>query len=76
MHLLPSVPDASQRKGAGACTGPPHANAPACEQVVQWLTDMGLNVWRARISSDGGWFSDEFVVDRIDSVDVTQDAIK
>jgi hypothetical protein len=30
--------------------------------VVQCLTELGLNVKRARISSDGGWFVDEFHV--------------
>lgn len=34
-------------------------------QVVQCLTELGLNVRRARISSDGGWFVDEFTVDRV-----------
>jgi len=27
-------------------------------QVVQHFTELGLNVRRARISSDGGWFVD------------------
>lgn len=31
-------------------------------QVVQCLTELGLNVKKARISSDGGWFVDEFHV--------------
>lgn len=31
-------------------------------QVVQHLTELGLNVKSARISSDGGWFVDEFRV--------------
>jgi UTP:GlnB (protein PII) uridylyltransferase len=31
-------------------------------EVVQCLTELGLNVKRARISSDGGWFVDEFHV--------------
>lgn len=29
-------------------------------ECVQTLTELGLNVSRARISSDGGWFHDEF----------------
>lgn len=28
-------------------------------EVVQLLTELGLNVMKARISSDGGWFVDE-----------------
>ncbi len=28
-------------------------------EVVQLLTELGLNVIKARISSDGGWFVDE-----------------
>lgn len=31
-------------------------------EVVQLLTELGLNVIKARISSDGGWFVDEFHV--------------
>jgi len=31
-------------------------------EVVQCLTELGLIVKRARISSDGGWFVDEFHV--------------
>ncbi|KAI8467573.1 MAG: hypothetical protein J3K34DRAFT_523655 [Monoraphidium minutum] len=31
-------------------------------EVVQCLTELALNVKRARISSDGGWFVDEFHV--------------
>lgn len=31
---------------------------PAVFQVVQGLTELGLEVHRARISSDGGWFVD------------------
>lgn len=31
-------------------------------EIVQLLTELGLNVKRARISSDGGWFVDEFHV--------------
>lgn len=31
-------------------------------EVVQCLTELGLNVRKARISSDGGWFVDEFHV--------------
>lgn len=31
-------------------------------ECVQTLTELGLNVCRARISSDGGWFHDEFHV--------------
>ena len=31
-------------------------------EVVQCLTELGLNVKKARISSDGGWFVDEFHV--------------
>lgn len=27
-------------------------------QVVQCLTELGLSILRARISSDGGWFVD------------------
>ena len=34
-------------------------------QVVQCLTEMGLSVRKARISSDGEWFVDEFIVDRV-----------
>uniref|UniRef100_A0A7S0S4Y5 ACT domain-containing protein n=2 Tax=Chlamydomonas leiostraca TaxID=1034604 RepID=A0A7S0S4Y5_9CHLO len=34
-------------------------------EVVQCLTEMGLNVRKARISSDGGWFVDEFHTDRV-----------
>lgn len=31
-------------------------------EVVQCITELGLNVKKARISSDGGWFVDEFHV--------------
>lgn len=31
-------------------------------EVVQLLTELGLCVTKARISSDGGWFVDEFHV--------------
>jgi hypothetical protein len=31
-------------------------------ELVECLTEMGLNVRRARISSDGGWFVDSFEV--------------
>lgn len=31
-------------------------------EVVQCLTELGLSIRRARISSDGGWFVDEFHV--------------
>ncbi len=40
--------------GANACLSP--------RQVVQHFTELGLNVKSARISSDGGWFVDEFEV--------------
>lgn len=33
--------------------------------VVQHLTDLGLRIHNARISSDGGWFHDMFVVSEI-----------
>ncbi|MEW5299198.1 MAG: hypothetical protein WDW38_005086 [Sanguina aurantia] len=39
------------------------ANRPGTlTEIVQLLTELGLNVKRARISSDGGWFVDEFHV--------------
>ncbi|KAG1661089.1 hypothetical protein FOA52_012078 [Chlamydomonas sp. UWO 241] len=31
-------------------------------ELVQCLTEVGLNVMKARISSDGGWFIDQFEV--------------
>jgi len=37
-------------------------------QVVQCLTEMGLSIRKARISSDGTWFVDEFVVDRVTDI--------
>jgi len=39
-----------------------------CMQVVQCLTEMGLSIRKARISSDGTWFVDEFVVDRVTDI--------
>ncbi|KAF8072682.1 TTC21B [Scenedesmus sp. PABB004] len=49
-------------------------------EVVQCLTELGLNVKRARISSDGGWFVDEFLVSETPRGRVTDpkklDAIK
>lgn len=45
--------------GNGPKAASPHAPAaPAAPQVVQALTELGLDVYRARISSDGGWFVD------------------
>jgi glycine cleavage system regulatory protein len=42
-------------------------------EVVQCLTEMGLNVRKARISSDGGWFVDEFHVTESANKKVTCD---
>lgn len=66
----------SQRCACSPCTwsspgsptpSPPCTRARRCPppQVVQCLTEMGLSVKKARISSDGGWFVDEFQTDRI-----------
>jgi glycine cleavage system regulatory protein len=43
-------------------------------EVVQCLTELGLNVRKARISSDGGWFVDEFHVTENANKKVTGDA--
>ncbi|KAL3142750.1 hypothetical protein ABBQ38_003051 [Trebouxia sp. C0009 RCD-2024] len=40
-------------------------------EVVQHFTELGLNVRRARISSDGGWFVDVFEVTDSDGSQVT-----
>jgi hypothetical protein len=40
-------------------------------EVVQCLTELGLNVKKARISSDGGWFVDEFHVTEANGRKVT-----
>lgn len=40
-------------------------------EVVQHFTELGLNVRRARISSDGGWFVDVFEVTDTDGSQVT-----
>eukprot|EP00878_Enallax_costatus_P041610 GHUV01048434.1.p1 GENE.GHUV01048434.1~~GHUV01048434.1.p1 ORF type:complete len:220 (+),score=65.20 GHUV01048434.1:1204-1863(+) len=49
-------------------------------EVVQCLTELGLSVSQARISSDGGWFVDEFHVSETPAGRVTDpkklDAIK
>lgn len=42
-------------------------------EVVQCLTELGLNVKKARISSDGGWFVDEFHVTENNSRKVLSD---
>lgn len=42
-------------------------------EVVQCLTELGLNVRKARISSDGGWFVDEFHVTETSGRKVTDE---
>ena len=42
--------------------------------MVQHFTELGLNVTKARISSDGGWFVDIFEVQEASGGAVTSEA--